>query len=68
VAIGLDLGDLWWVYCVRDEAGHVILKQKLPTTSLGRDGDAPQYGHEPLGGSERSGMHARAKTFNNLQA
>jgi hypothetical protein len=29
--IGLDLGDLWSFCCVRDEAGHVILEQKLPT-------------------------------------
>ena len=29
--MALDLGDLWPFYCVRDEAGHVILEQKLPT-------------------------------------
>jgi hypothetical protein len=28
----LGLGDLWSFCCVRDEAGHVILEQKLPTT------------------------------------
>ena len=32
LTIGSDLGDLWSFYCVRDEAGHVILEQKLPTT------------------------------------
>src|SRR5712664_451205 len=32
LTIGLDLGDLWSFYCIRDEAGHVILEQKLPTT------------------------------------
>ena len=32
LTIGLDLGDLWSFYCVRDEAGQVILEQKLPTT------------------------------------
>jgi len=31
LTIGLDLGDLWPFYCVRDEAG-VIMQQKLPTT------------------------------------
>src|SRR6266478_383531 len=32
LTIGLDLGDLWSFYCVRDEAGQVILERKLPTT------------------------------------
>ncbi len=33
LTIGLDLGDRWSFYCVVDEAGGVILEQKLPTTS-----------------------------------
>src|ERR1700689_5243623 len=33
LTIGLDLGDRWSFYCVLDEAGQVILEQKLPTTS-----------------------------------
>ncbi len=32
LTIGLDLGDRWSFYCVLDEAGNVILEQKLPTT------------------------------------
>jgi hypothetical protein len=32
LTIGLDLGDRWSFYCVRDEAGQIILEQKLPTT------------------------------------
>ena len=32
MTIGLDLGDRWSFYCVLDEAGQVILEQKLPTT------------------------------------
>ena len=32
LTIGLDLGDCWSFYCVLDEAGQVILEQKLPTT------------------------------------
>src|ERR1700680_3224463 len=32
VTIGLDLGDRWSFYCVRDGAGQIILEQKLPTT------------------------------------
>jgi transposase len=32
ITIGLDLGDRWSFYCVLDEAGQVILEQKLPTT------------------------------------
>ena len=33
LTIGLDLGDRWSFYCVMDEAGQIILEQKLPTTS-----------------------------------
>src|ERR1700687_1105467 len=32
LTIGLDLGDRWSWYCVLDEAGEVILEQKLSTT------------------------------------
>src|SRR5216683_3566702 len=30
--IGLDLGDRWWCYCVLDEAGEILLEQKVATT------------------------------------
>src|SRR5216684_8452311 len=30
--IGLDLGDRWSCYCVLDEAGKIILEQKVATT------------------------------------
>jgi transposase len=33
LTIGLDLGDRWSFYCVMDEAGNVILEQKLATTA-----------------------------------
>jgi len=32
LTIGLDLGDRWSFYCVMDEAGQIILEQKLTTT------------------------------------
>ena len=32
LTIGLDLGDRWSFYCVLNEAGQVLLEQKLPTT------------------------------------
>src|SRR5713101_1243586 len=32
LTIGVDLGDLWSFYCIRDEAGEIILEQKVPTT------------------------------------
>ena len=32
LTIGLDLGDRWSCYSVLDEAGKVLLEQKLPTT------------------------------------
>jgi transposase len=32
LTIGLDLGDRWSFYCVLEEAGQVIVEQKLPTT------------------------------------
>ena len=35
LTIGLDLGNYWPYYCVLDEAGKIILKQKVPTTTEG---------------------------------
>jgi hypothetical protein len=32
LTIGLDLGDRWSNYCVLDEAGEVLMEQKLATT------------------------------------
>ena len=32
LTIGLDLGDRWSFYCVLDEAGKVLLEQKVATT------------------------------------
>jgi transposase len=32
LTIGLDLGDRWSFYCVLDEAGEVLLEQKVATT------------------------------------
>ena len=31
LTIGVDLGDRWSFYCVLDEAGKIILEQKVPT-------------------------------------
>ena len=33
LTIGMDLGDRWSFYCVLDEAGQIILEQKVPTTA-----------------------------------
>ena len=35
LTIGLDLGDRWSFYCVLDEAGNIIVEQKVPTTAEG---------------------------------
>jgi transposase len=32
LTIGVDVGDRWSFYCVLDEAGKIILEQKVPTT------------------------------------
>src|ERR1700726_3083785 len=32
LTIGIDLGDRWSFYCVLEEAGKIILEQKVPTT------------------------------------
>src|SRR5580700_6759673 len=32
LTIGVDLGDCWSFYCVLDEAGQIILEQKVMTT------------------------------------
>src|SRR5580704_9610459 len=36
LTIGMDLGDRWSFYCVLDEAGRIILEQKVPTTPQSR--------------------------------
>ena len=33
LTIGLDLGDRWSFYCILDEAGKIILEQKVSTTA-----------------------------------
>jgi transposase len=33
LTIGVDLGDRWSCYCVLDEAGKILLEQKLATTA-----------------------------------
>jgi transposase len=35
LTIGMDLGDRFTYYCVLDEAGEVMVEQKLPTTKQG---------------------------------
>jgi transposase len=35
LTIGLDLGDRWSFYCVLDEAGKIILEQRVSTTAEG---------------------------------
>ena len=32
LTIGLDLGDQWSCYCILDEAGRILLEQKVATT------------------------------------
>jgi predicted NBD/HSP70 family sugar kinase len=32
LTLGLDLGDQWSCYCVLDEAGEILLEQKVATT------------------------------------
>ena len=41
LTIGLDLGDRWSFYCILDEAGKIILEQKLPTTPEAMKSDRP---------------------------
>ena len=48
LTIGLDLGDRWSWYCVLDEAGEVLLEQKVSTT--------PKAMREVFGGMPHSRM------------
>ena len=32
LTIGVDLGDRWSFYCILDEAGEILLEQKVATT------------------------------------
>ena len=56
LTMGLDLGDRWSWYCVLEEAGEVLLEQKLSTTAKAM--------REVFGGMARSrialetGMHS----------
>src|SRR5579864_7288261 len=56
LTIGLDLGDRWSWYCVLDEAGAIVLEQKL--------GPTPKAMKEVFGAMTRSrialetGMHS----------
>jgi transposase len=56
LTMGLDLGDRWSWYCVLDEAGEMVLEQKLGTT--------PKAMREVFGGMPGSrialetGMHS----------
>ncbi len=56
LTIGLDLGDRWSWYCVLEEAGSIVLEQKLSTT--------PKAMREGFGGMARcrialeTGMHS----------
>ena len=78
LTIGLDLGDRWSFYCVLDEAGKIILEQKVATTpeamkqtfgkiprSLDRPGDRNTFalGQPAVNGAgTRSDRGARAKS------
>jgi transposase len=46
LTIGLDLGDRWSWYCVLDEAGEVVLEQRVAST--------PKAMKEVFGGMPRS--------------
>jgi predicted NBD/HSP70 family sugar kinase len=39
LTIGLDLGDRWSFYCVLEDAGKILLEQKVPTTPEGMKQD-----------------------------
>jgi len=42
LTVGLDVGDRSSWYCVLDEAGAVLLEQKLPTTASGLNPSDPE--------------------------
>jgi len=43
LTIGVDLGDRWSFYCVLDEAGKIILEQKVATTTEAMKGPLRGY-------------------------
>jgi transposase len=58
LTVGLDLGDRWSYDCILEEAGQVLLEQKVPTTPeamkerfarIPRSRMALETGHIPLG-------------------
>jgi hypothetical protein len=54
LTIGMDLGDQFTYYCVVDEAGEVILEQKLPTTKHRDETSVWQNAAQPSGSGDRS--------------
>src|SRR2546421_265050 len=59
LTIGVDLGDRWSNYCVLDEAGEVLLEQKLATTPEAMKHKAV---NRNVGGSNPPGERRRPQT------
>ena len=51
LTIGLDLGDRWSFYCVLDEAGEIILEQKVATTPEALGGGFQTSHYASFGGA-----------------
>jgi transposase len=60
LTIGLDLGDRWSWYCVLDEAGEVVLEQKVATT--------PKAMKEVFSATPRSRMALKTGTHSPWEA
>ena len=58
LTIGLDLGDRWSWYCVLNEAGEVLLEQKLATTP--KDRWQHRLKRERPTGTERTIAHQKS--------
>ena len=54
LTIGMDLGDRFTYYCVLDEAGEVMVEQKLPTTKQAMQASVRQNAAQPSGSGDRS--------------
>jgi transposase len=53
LTIGLDLGDRWSWYCVLDEAGEVVLEQKVASTPKAMKGSFRWDAAQPAGARNR---------------
>ena len=68
LTIGVDLGDRWSFYCVLDEAGKIILEQKVSTTPEANEAGLWKDTAESDGPGDRNTFAMGQSTVNGVGA